>query len=222
VGPGLAPEVKRTLTSIDVSALPQPLQDMMRSKLGSFVGQPFSAELMQKLLAAARDVDSHVGIALKGGTATGSMSMAITLPGTSSVLPSTAAERFEAVRGAVEAFQSAAAPSTAPPPPSSTFPSTPGVQRLPVGGSVQQAMLVSKPDPEYPPLARQARIQGTVRFNVVIGVDGRVSNMTLISGHPLLAPAAQAVVREYVYQPTLLNGEPVQVVTQVDVNFTLQ
>ena len=82
-------------------------------------------------------------------------------------------------------------------------------------------MLISKPDPEYPPLARQARFQGTVRFNVLIGVDGRVSNMTLISGHPLLAPAAQAAVREYVYQPTLLNGEPVQVVTQVDVNFTL-
>jgi protein TonB len=198
--PAATPDVKRTLTSVDVSTLPQPLQDMMRSKLGSFVGQPFSAELLQKLLAAARDVDSHVGIALKGGTAEGSMSMAITLPGTSSVLPSTAP------------------PS---PPPSSTFPSTPGVARIPVGGSVQQAMLVSKPDPEYPPLARQARIQGTVRFNVLIGVDGLVKQMVLISGHPLMVPPAQTVVKEYVYKPTLLNGEPVEVVTQVDVNFTL-
>ncbi len=200
--PPTTPDLKRTLTSIDVSTLPQPLQDMMRSKLASFVGQPFSAELMQKLLAAARDVDSHVGIALKGGTATGSMSMAITLPGTSGVLPSTV-------------------PPPPPPPPSSTFPATPGVARIPVGGSVQQSKLISQPKPAYPPLARQARIQGTVRFNVLIGVDGRVTQMALISGHPLLAPAAQEVVKDWVYQPTLLNGEPVEVVTQIDVNFTL-
>ena len=73
----------------------------------------------------------------------------------------------------------------------------------------------------YPPLAKQARIQGTVRFNAVIGKDGTIQNLTLVSGHPLLVPSATEAVSQWVYQPTLLNGEPVEVVTQIDVNFTL-
>ena len=60
-----------------------------------------------------------------------------------------------------------------------------------------------------------------MRFNAVIGRDGTIQNLTLASGHPLLVPAATEAVRQWVYQPTLLNGEPVEVVTQIDVNFTL-
>jgi protein TonB len=75
--------------------------------------------------------------------------------------------------------------------------------------------------PPYPPLARQARIQGTVKFNAVIGKDGRIQNLTLVSGHPLLVAAAQQAVQQWVYRPTLLNGEPVDVITTIDVNFTL-
>jgi protein TonB len=90
-----------------------------------------------------------------------------------------------------------------------------------VGGNVQAAKLVRQPKPSYPPLAKQARIQGTVRFNAVIGRDGTIQNLTLASGHPLLVPSATDAVRQWVYQPTLLNGEPVEVVTQIDVNFTL-
>jgi protein TonB len=81
--------------------------------------------------------------------------------------------------------------------------------------------LITKVDPLYPPLATQARIQGVVRFNIVIGKDGRVSNVQLVSGHPLLVAAATDALRQWVYKPTLLNGEPVEVVTQVEVNFTL-
>jgi protein TonB len=110
-------------------------------------------------------------------------------------------------------------PEAAPPPPVVT---KAVVQRIPVGGKVQQAMLVYQPKPVYPPLARSARIQGTVRFTAVIGTDGRIQNLTLVSGHPLLAPAAQEAVKQWVYKPTLLNGEPVEVVTQIDVNFALQ
>ena len=95
------------------------------------------------------------------------------------------------------------------------------VQRIRVGGNVQSARLVKQPKPVYPPLARQARIQGTVRFNAIIGKDGTIANLTLVSGHPLLVPAAHAAVKQWVYQPTLLNGEPVEVVTVIDVNFTL-
>jgi bla regulator protein blaR1 len=92
---------------------------------------------------------------------------------------------------------------------------------LRVASSVQERKLISKVDPIYPPLAMQARLQGVVRFNVVIGKDGRVSNVNLVSGHPLLVAAARDTVRQWVYKPTLLNGDPVEVVTEVGVNFTL-
>ena len=62
------------------------------------------------------------------------------------------------------------------------------MQRIRVGGNVQQAKLVNQPKPVYPPLARQARISGVVRFNAIIGTDGRIQNLTLVSGHPLLVP----------------------------------
>jgi len=73
----------------------------------------------------------------------------------------------------------------------------------------------------YPPLARQARIQGTVRFSAIIGKDGTIQNLQLVSGHPLLVQSATDAVKQWVYQPTQLNGEPVEVITQIDVNFTL-
>ncbi len=114
-------------------------------------------------------------------------------------------------------------PTAAPPPPppvkEAPKPVTP--KQIRVGGQVQAAKLIRQPKPVYPPLAKQARIQGTVRFNAVIGKDGTIQNLQMVSGHPLLVQAATDAVRQWVYQPTLLNGEPVEVVTQIDVNFTL-
>jgi TonB family protein len=95
-------------------------------------------------------------------------------------------------------------------------------QRIRVGGNVQEHNLISRVDPVYPTLALQARIQGTVRFSAIVGKDGRIVNLQLVSGHPLLVAAAQEAARQWVYKPTLLNGEPVEVVTQLDVNFQLQ
>ncbi|HVN04655.1 MAG TPA: energy transducer TonB [Bryobacteraceae bacterium] len=112
-----------------------------------------------------------------------------------------------------------AAPPPPPPPVKVEKPVTP--QRIRVGGNVQQAKLIRQPKPVYPPLAKQARIQGVVRLNAIIGKDGTIQNLTVASGHPLLIPAALEAVKQWVYQPTLLNGEPVEVVTQIDVNFTL-
>jgi protein TonB len=86
---------------------------------------------------------------------------------------------------------------------------------------VQAERLVVRVNPEYPPLARQARIQGTVRFRAVIGIDGRVLNVQLVSGHPLLVGAARDAVKQWVYRPTFLNTLPVNVVTSIDVNFAL-
>jgi len=96
---------------------------------------------------------------------------------------------------------------------------TPVPQRIRVGGKVQAAKLTQKVDPVYPPLANQARISGVVRLNVIVGKDGTVENMTVESGHPLLVPAALEAVKQWVYKPTLLNGQPVEVVTQVEVPF---
>src|SRR5258708_16027639 len=110
-------------------------------------------------------------------------------------------------------------PFPAPPPPKAGSVATP--QRIRVGGNVQTANLIQKVDPVYPQLALQARVQGTIRFTAIIGKDGRVSNLQLISGHPLLVQAAQDAVRQWLYRPTLLNGEPVEVVTQINLPFTL-
>lgn len=115
-------------------------------------------------------------------------------------------------------------PTAAPPPPppvkkEEPKPVTP--QRIRVGGNVQQAKLVRQPRPVYPPLAKQARISGVVRLNAIISKDGSIQNLSVISGHPLLIPSAMEAVKQWVYQPTLLNGEAVEVVTQIDVNFTL-
>ena len=60
-----------------------------------------------------------------------------------------------------------------------------------------------------------------VRLNAIIGKDGTIQNLQVASGHPLLVPSALEAVKQWVYKPTLLNGEPVEVITQIDVNFTL-
>jgi protein TonB len=80
---------------------------------------------------------------------------------------------------------------------------------------------VYQPKPDYPHLALMARIQGTVVLQASIGKDGAVQGLKVLSGHPMLAQAAITAVKTWRYQPTLLNDEPVNVLTEIDVNFTL-
>jgi periplasmic protein TonB len=94
-------------------------------------------------------------------------------------------------------------------------------QRVRVSQGVSQGLLVKKVQPAYPPLARQARIQGQVILQAEISKDGTIENLRLISGHPMLAPAAIEAVKQWRYKPYMLNGEPVAVETTVMVNFTL-
>jgi len=94
-------------------------------------------------------------------------------------------------------------------------------QRVRVSSGVVSGLLVRRVQPTYPPLARQARIQGVVVLQAQISKDGNIENLQLISGHPMLAPAAIEAVKQWKYRPYLLNGEPVEVETQVQVNFTL-
>ncbi|MFY9561742.1 MAG: energy transducer TonB [Terriglobales bacterium] len=94
-------------------------------------------------------------------------------------------------------------------------------QRVRVSQGVSTGLLIKKVQPNYPPLARQARIQGQVVLQAEISKEGTIQNLQLISGHPMLAPAAIEAVKQWRYKPYLLNGEPVAVDTQVVVNFTL-
>jgi TonB family protein len=111
----------------------------------------------------------------------------------------------------------------APPQPQHSGVATQGVRplRVRVSQGVTQGMIMSKVQPSYPPDARAARIQGSVVMAVVIGKDGNVQEVSLVSGHPMLAPAAIDAVKQWKYRPYLLNGTPVEVDTQITVNFTL-
>jgi protein TonB len=109
--------------------------------------------------------------------------------------------------------------SAAPPPPPPPKPQAP--KRIRVGGQVESARLIFQPRPEYPPLAKMARIQGVVRLDAIISKDGSIQDLKVISGHPLLVKAALEAVQRWRYQPTLLNGDAVEVATEIDVNFTL-
>jgi len=103
----------------------------------------------------------------------------------------------------------------APPPPKAT------PSRIRQGGAVTQASLINRVQPNYPPLARQTRISGTVRLHAIISKDGTVQQLEVLSGHPLLVQAALDAVRQWRYRPTTLNGEPVEVDTTIDVIFSL-
>lgn len=87
--------------------------------------------------------------------------------------------------------------------------------------NVMAGRLLRRVSPIYPPLARQARIQGTVILKVIITKSGDVANIQLVSGHPMLAPAAIEAVKQWKYDPYLLNGDPIEVETKLAVNFTL-
>ncbi len=106
--------------------------------------------------------------------------------------------------------------TAAPPPPPKA-----AVTRTRVGGAVQAAKLVNRVQPLYPPLARQTRISGTVKLHAIIGKSGSVEQLQVVSGHPLLVQSALDAVKQWRYQPTLLNGEPVEVDTEIDVIFSL-
>jgi len=98
----------------------------------------------------------------------------------------------------------------------------PVVQRVRVSQGVTKGMVVYRIEPTYPPLARQARIQGVVVLTAMIDRDGNIQNLRLVSGHPMLAPAAIDAVKHWRYKPFLLNGQPVEVETTVTVTFQLQ
>src|SRR5207302_4362472 len=103
-----------------------------------------------------------------------------------------------------------------PPPPPGDQPT----QQVIHASSVLTNNMIRRVPPVYPQEAKAAHIEGTVRFTATIGKDGRILNLQVVSGHPLLVESALAAVRQWEYKPTLLNGQPVEIITTIDVNFT--
>jgi protein TonB len=93
--------------------------------------------------------------------------------------------------------------------------------RVKVSSGVTQGLLVHQVKPEYPPIARTGHIEGAVVLQAIIGKDGKVKNVRVISGHPMLAQAAQNAVKQWEYKPYVLNGQPVEIDTNITVNFKL-
>ena len=113
------------------------------------------------------------------------------------------------------------APPPPPPPPKAAAPPPAAPSQITVGGDVQAGRILQQIQPVYPALARQGRIQGNVQLKAIISADGKVKTLTVVSGHPLLVDAALNAVRHWTYQPTLLNGVPVEVNTEILVRFEL-
>jgi protein TonB len=110
--------------------------------------------------------------------------------------------------------------ATPQPPPPETAKAAPPV-RIRQGGIVSAARLIYQPKPDYPEIAKMTRTEGAVEFEAVIGKDGTIEELKVLRGHPLLVRAALDAVRRWRYQPTLLNGEPIEVQTEITVNFKL-
>jgi TonB family protein len=145
------------------------------------------------------------------------------------VLPSAAVEAFRAylqfapdglftpvVRGAL-AFDGSAIEMTLGEP---LAPKVGAPKALTIGGRVQQAKLITKPQPAYPTLARRLRVAGTVSLEALISEGGSIAGLSVVSGNPFLIGAALNTVKQWTYQPTLLKGQPVQVRTRIDVTFS--
>jgi TonB family protein len=176
------------------------LSDQSRSELMAHlqihVGDTLEADSLAKARAETRQFDEHLNFGTSASP-NGDVTLVIQMPGSAGY-------------GEVGVTSTPIIP-----------PAADGTKRITIGGNVQQAKLISQARPAYPPLAKQARISGVVHLSALIGKEGNVANLAVISGHPLLIPSALEAVQKWVYQKTLLNGEPVEVMTQIDVNYTL-
>jgi TonB family protein len=212
------------LKDIQVLGASPDLVKKMTAALPVHIGDSVRPETMAEVATAALEIDEHFtgNMIYTVNSGVREATLQLRLPG-SALMPlppsggvvggvpggvAGAGPRIVADRDGVPVTQSDTAALSTP-------------QRIRVGGNVQEVNLISKVSPVYPPLAKQARIQGVVHLTAIIGRDGAVQNLEVISGHPLLVPPAIDAVKQWIYKPTLLNGNPVEVITQIDVNFTL-
>ena len=108
-----------------------------------------------------------------------------------------------------------------PDPPRAAPAHPPAAKIIRLSSEIQASQLIHKIQPSYPAIARQIRLQGVVEFTAVISKNGTIENLQLVRGHPMLVAAARDAILQWRYKPTLLSGEPVEVITNIVVNFTL-
>jgi TonB family protein len=186
--------------------------DQVTSKLPVHVGDTFEASTFAAVAEAIRNIDEHLRV-IAQPTPDSGVILRIVAPRESET--SAALTELAATQQAQIAAARAQAVGQQTPPPHVQGPIT-------VGRRVQAAKLISQTQPVYPDTARQARISGTVELAVIITPDGHVQQISVVSGHPLLRQSALDAVKQWVYQPTLLNEQPVAVSTTVDVIFSIE
>ena len=201
----------KRVSQISIFGLSDQGRNDLMSRLPVHMGDTLAADTMDRVRAVVREFDEHLNVGTAANSS-GEVALNIQMPGSS-----VSGGGF--IGGTVGSGPmgniTGSTPAAAIPP------AADGTKRITIGGNVQQAKLVAQPKPVYPPLAKQARISGVVHLQALIGKEGNVINLAVISGHPLLIPSALEAVQQWVYQKTLLNGEPVEVMTQIDVNYTL-
>jgi TonB family protein len=189
-----------TIKSLEFQGLSVEAEQELRSRLGVREGDAVSQSDLVKLSGEVQAFDSHVGLDYSAVDAAG-------------VRP----EWNVRVRVRRETLLPEVA--TAPAVTSGPLPSG----AVEVDPASQARKLINHPSPSYPAIAKSARIQGTVTLQAIIGTDGTVQNLKMLNAEsPLLVQSAMDAVKRWVYEPTLLSGNPVPVVTTVAVNFTLQ
>jgi protein TonB len=205
-----------------MSGLSEELAEKVSASLPVHVGDTLGRDQIRQIRAALTGVDEHLTLWLR--TDYGEATLTIMLRPTG-IAGDVTGRISGGVPGGVVGGITNGTPGILMLDPSSAATQFPapasGVERIRVGGNVQALNLTKKVTPTYPALAKQARIQGVVRFTALIGTDGSITSLQLIEGHPLLVESAQQAVSQWQYKPTLLNGDPVEVITQIDVNYTL-
>ena len=198
-----------TLTKIEVTGLSDEAKSDLLAQLPVHVGDSVTPDQFGPILEAVRKFDSHLTVIFPSNPniTSSEMVLRISAPGTRGVVGGFSGGVIGGIVASTPRAQDAAPAPNGP--------------RIMVGGGVQANKLAIQSTPVYPPLAKQARVSGTVELSAVIGKDGHVMNLSVIKGHPLLVQSALDAVKDWVYQPTLLNGQPVEVSTTIDVNFTL-
>jgi protein TonB len=209
----------KRLSHIITAGMTDSARSDLLSRIPVHEGDILNADLLERVRRIVREFDEHMNVAT-GVNANGEISLMLSVAGApsggvlggivGSVPGGVPGGVMGGIIGGVPGGVTGGVPAAAD-----------GTKRINIGGNAQQAKLVMQPRPVYPPLAKQARISGVVHLAAVIGKEGNVIDLRVISGHPLLVPSAIDAVRNWVYQPTLLNGEPVEVSTQIDVNYTL-
>jgi TonB family protein len=196
------------IKSIEISGLSEQAKADLLASLPVHEGDELTPESRQRTVQAIQAYDEHLGMGIQiAKTPSGGAEASLLIA--PRILPPGMATTMTMVSPSPAASASAAAAEGPP------------IKRIKVGGNVQEMMIVNKVEPVYPPLAKTARVAGVVHLAAVIGKDGTIMELHSLGGPALLIQAAMDAVKQWVYRPTLLNGQPVQVETTIDINFTL-